>query len=278
MTAAEKQEVKESGLPQRKLGALLDETFSLYSKNFRQFVVMVAVVQVPIGVVSALILALFREGLAPLLVAELMGIVGAVAVYGAIASGVGQKYISGEIDIRSCYDRAIGRLRSLALIGLLVWGGLFVIPTLETLIEDQTVAAIVGILTIPIIAFAIYWSMSIQISVVEGHKAVSALRRSFRLVQGSWWRVFGIHMVVGLVIIGLMIILNLAFLPLTYLPGVENAFGAINLVTFLAGLVVTIIAPPILFIAGTLLYYDLRVRKEDYDFAALSQEMGFAAA
>ena len=256
----------------------MNETFGLYAKDLRRIIVMVAMVQVPIGVISALILVFFQEGLAPLLVSELLGLFGFVLAYGAVSCGVGQQYVSGGIDIRNCYSRAIWRLRSLAVIAVLAWGGWLFVPTLMTLIEDETFAAVVGVLMVPVILFTIYWSMSVQATVVEGHKAVGALRRSFSLVRGSWWRVFGITLVVVLVIFGLMIILNLVFLPLLYVPGIENAFGAINLVTFLAGLVVTVVAPPILFVAGTLLYYDLRVRKEDYDFAALSREMGFAAA
>ena len=45
----------------------------------------------------------------------------------------------------------------------------------------------------------------------------------------------------------------------------------------LGGIAVEIVVAPIVFIAGTLLYYDLRVRKEQYDLSALSQEMGTVA-
>ena len=45
----------------------------------------------------------------------------------------------------------------------------------------------------------------------------------------------------------------------------------------LGGLAVNNDNTPIVFIAGTLLYYDLRVRKEQYDLSALSQEMGTVA-
>jgi hypothetical protein len=38
--------------------------------------------------------------------------------------------------------------------------------------------------------------------------------------------------------------------------------------------VVAVLVPPVPLIATTLLYYDLRVRKESYDIATLSQELG----
>jgi len=46
----------------------------------------------------------------------------------------------------------------------------------------------------------------------------------------------------------------------------------------LGSIVVAVAVPPIAGIASTLIYYDLRVRKENYDLTTLSQEMGVAAA
>ena len=44
------------------------------------------------------------------------------------------------------------------------------------------------------------------------------------------------------------------------------------------GMAVTTLAPPVLFIANTLLYYDMRVRKEHFDLEQLSNDMGLATA
>ena len=127
------QRITEGVLPQRKLGGLLDETLSLYSTGFMRFIVIMAVVQVPIGIVSALILTLFSEGLLSLLLAVLVGIVGAVVVFGAVTCGVGEQYISGRIDIKRCYNRTVGRIWSLALVAGVSWFGLFLIPTYKQL-------------------------------------------------------------------------------------------------------------------------------------------------
>jgi hypothetical protein len=47
---------------------------------------------------------------------------------------------------------------------------------------------------------------------------------------------------------------------------------------FLAGMVVSVFVAPVAFVATTLLYFDLRVRKEEYDTEALSREMGMVTA
>jgi hypothetical protein len=59
-------------------------------------------------------------------------------------------------------------------------------------------------------------------------------------------------------------------------PEETNAVGATFV--FLAGMVVSVLVPPVASIAATLLYFDLRVRKEDYDTEALSREMAMVAA
>jgi hypothetical protein len=40
--------------------------------------------------------------------------------------------------------------------------------------------------------------------------------------------------------------------------------------------VVGIFVLPVLFIAGTLVYYDVRIRKEQFDLTVLRREMGLA--
>ena len=42
--------------------------------------------------------------------------------------------------------------------------------------------------------------------------------------------------------------------------------------------IVSILIAPVTFIATTLLYYDLRIRKENYDIERLSTEMGYERA
>jgi hypothetical protein len=62
------------------------------------------------------------------------------------------------------------------------------------------------------------------------------------------------------------------------LTGAEPASTTPGAIQNLGSIFVEMIVLPVLFIAGTLLYYDLRVRKEQYNVSALSQEMGIAAA
>jgi hypothetical protein len=54
--------------------------------------------------------------------------------------------------------------------------------------------------------------------------------------------------------------------------------GLTDVIQLLGAVTVSAVVPPVFAIAGTLLYYDLRVRKENYDMSELSRELGLVAA
>jgi hypothetical protein len=121
--------------------------------------------------------------------------------------------------------------------------------------------------------------MSVQAMIVEGRMGISALKRSASLVLRSWWRVFGITLVLGLVGFGLAVLVSIPFFLIALgVPGAAQGSLASGALLLLADSAVRITVLPLLFIGGTLLYYDLRVRNEEYDVATLSREMGIAAA
>ncbi len=82
---------------------------------------------------------------------------------------------------------------------------------------------------------------------------------------------------VGLVILGLIILVTLPFVSLVLIATSGQSVVALLLYALSRELMYVVVMP-VLFIAGTLTYYDLRVRKEQYDIETLSREMGAAAA
>lgn len=53
---------------------------------------------------------------------------------------------------------------------------------------------------IPGIIFSVWFGFSVYIFIWEGLKGTSALKRSKQLVQGYWWPIFGIVIVLGIVV------------------------------------------------------------------------------
>jgi hypothetical protein len=267
----------QAALKPRNLVSLLDETFAVYSRNVRFWIVLVAVVQAPMALVSY-VLAQTWGGAVSVALAGLLSAMGVAYVYAATLYGVGQHYVTGGIVFRDCHARAFWRARSLA--ALTLAAGITIIALLSpvSFVDNQVVAALATLAMIPAVAIAVYWSMAVQAIVVEGNKSVGALRRSFALVRGNWWRTFGIGLTFLLVAMGLAIVVSIPFAAVSALASADTASRVANVILALGQMTVAVVVPPVLFIGWTLFYYDMRVRKEEYDVAALSRELGLVAA
>jgi hypothetical protein len=109
-----------------------------------------------------------------------------------------------------------------------------------------------------------------QAIVIEGTNPIDAITRSWRLVASSVWRTFGIYFVLNLLVglVTLAIFVLLAFvaagLGLAFDDPTGNFGLAISLIE-LVQLLTSLLLQPVLYIGATLLYYDLRVRKEGLD-------------
>ena len=111
----------------------------------------------------------------------------------------------------------------------------------------------------------VIWFFAFEAIMIEGKESIAALGRSRELVRGNWWRLFGVGVVFVLI------------------------FGAVSIAGGIAGLVLEIFSPvpgqlaftaatvlvfPVMSIGRTLVYLDLRVRKENYNLGVLAAEAG----
>jgi hypothetical protein len=129
---------------------------------------------------------------------------------------------------------------------------------------------------VPGVIFAVFWLVSTPVVVLERCGPLTAMRRSWRLVSGSWWRVLGIFALTYLIV---YLIAGLISAPLQAIVSVgrvdQITSGASNAAQFLptTGLaafgyalsqaVTVLIAIPLLSCVLSLLYIDLRIRKEN---------------
>ena len=106
---------------------------------------------------------------------------------------------------------------------------------------------------------------------VEDAGLGSAMRRSWHLVQGRWWRTFGLLLLVFLVSyvvrLGLAAFIGLGegLLTIVFSPGVGIAISGA------AGQIIDSLVNPILQIGIVLIYLDLRVRREGLDLFQLAE-------
>jgi hypothetical protein len=136
----------------------------------------------------------------------------------------------------------------------------------------------IGILTIPVVIWVLVrWSVATPALFAEGVGPVKAIGRSWNLVRDNWWRTVGIVIVVYIMVGIIQSALQFLFGGIAaLLPGLSDDLRA-GLVTTVATLIdalVSAITP----IAITMLYLDLRVRKEGLDLDQLARQAAPGAA
>jgi hypothetical protein len=128
-------------------------------------------------------------------------------------------------------------------------------------LESLLLAFAFLLLVVPAIWLAFAWSVVIPVLVVEDVRGRRALGRSFRLVRGRWWRTAGV------VVAGFLIGTFGAFLVTVPFDVMATAAAPDNLlVAFLArtlgGIVGAVVSSPLIAAFLTLVYFDLRARKD----------------
>ncbi|MFF6775132.1 oxidoreductase [Streptomyces sp. NPDC012637] len=150
--------------------------------------------------------------------------------------------------------------------------------------DDGAGLALTGLLfflltfvTMPLVVWLwVKFSLATTAAVIEHQGPLGSLRRSSALVRGSWWRVFGITALVGLMVgvVSLVIQQIISFagmFPLSVYSTGEDAtprdvigvFGGITLLLTAAQLVTQAVFAPILPLVSGLLYVDQRIRREN---------------
>ena len=120
-------------------------------------------------------------------------------------------------------------------------------------------------------------AVALPVFFAERTSATAGIERSWRLTAGSFWRTFGILLLVLVVNYAVSVALApLLYAAATLLPGISYQLKG-DLVVVVSGLLGQVILP-VYAIGVTLIYFDLRVRKEAYDLEVQAYRLGAAAA
>ena len=133
-------------------------------------------------------------------------------------------------------------------------------------------AGSIGIVTIPVVIWVlIRWAVDTPAMFAEGVGPVKAIGRSWNLTRDSWWRTFGILILVVIMVSLIQTALGALFVGIgALIPGLSEDIrsGLVTTVETLVNALVGAISP----IAITMLYLDLRVRKEGLDLDQLARQ------
>lgn len=266
------------------LGETLDASIKIVRSRWKTLATVMVVIALPIQLANIIIIKLTTDvyqigtsfsstaetattysdegayvaGQTAMIALSVLGyLLGIVACYRAVAD----TYLGRETSARASLSYAAERL------GATLW---------------LTIVLVLGLLAgflalfLPGIWLYIAWAVVYPVMLVEGTGGVAALKRSFQLVQTRWWATAG-RMAVSFILVGVAtVVATLLFLAPTELFIDDTSFGALIL-EHAANLVVSLVTTPFVAAVTTLVYFDLRVRKEGFDPARLGEGTGGSA-
>ena len=275
------------------LPELLDELFRLYRRHFSLIVGVALLVALP-GLVWSLVTGIYKlnsasyanlfvttgsstptfnsQQLTNLLGLLALGFIGGFFLLpisvGAVYRAVTDVALGRPVSIGSVLRETLARY--LPLLGLF---GLVILIFLGWIIAESIGFVLLVLPGIAVFCAAIYlavrWSLVVAAMMAEDIGPIRGLRRSWNLVSGSWWRTFGILLIVGILQTIITYGLFILFGVIAALFSTGDFQAALVQV---GGTLLSAVVSPITTIAITLLYFDLRVRKEGLDLDQLAQQ------
>jgi hypothetical protein len=234
------------------VGELIGDTFRLYGRNLLPLFLICLIPVLPFDFLVAV--GVSSQNAPLTIVAQLLSAAGDAFVYGAITFAVSDICLGNRPSVRRSYA-AIGRVLGRYL-------GTYFLVMLAFCVA-------VLMLVIPALVVSVLFMFALPVTIIERRRPIASIKRSIALGKGSYWRNFGVLMLALLVSVGVLVLLLVVFGVLAVLAGLDPEGFAFSLI----GSIVVDFVNPLIQIPLVLLYYDMRVRKEFFDSAALSQEM-----
>jgi hypothetical protein len=219
------------------LGEILGGSLDLYRRHFRTFLT-ISLVGLPFSALFGYLVTRDPRNQVLVDTVSLSNVVFELVVVAAVACAVAATADGIAPRCGSAYTQL---LRQLGTFSLAILRGVGIVLLL-----------FVTILGIPFAVYlAVRWAFFPQMVVLEGARAGEALSDSSDIVQGHWWRTFGILFVVWLLaaIIGS---------PATAINWTISSFIGVPL-----GIVIATLVLPFMGIAYTLLFFDLQSRERE---------------
>lgn len=208
-------------------------------------------------------------------VVTLLGTVLATAMLTIVVS---RAVLGRPVSVEEAWADSRGRL--LRLLGLVLLVSLAVVlavavPVLLAAFTGMDGLVVVGVIAGIALGVWIWVSLSLAAPalMLERQGVFTAMGRSWKLVQGSWWRIFGIQL---LIMVMVMMVGFIVQLPSTVIiefinPGSSSSLGTmgtdwLSLLILAAGsIIASVVTLPLSAGVTALLYMDQRIRREALD-------------
>ena len=257
------------------IGDVLDETFRMYRRHFVLLAGISVIFSIPLAALAGYgIFALFDYTATATTSGNPNDLTGLYSSMGAFAFGVlinlaVLPFLYGGVAYAVCQS-ALGNV-------VTIWGALR--GAFRRYLQVGAYYILIGLMFIVFCLFPLWvwilvgWVAVLPAMFVENLGLFAAMGRSWRLVQGRWWRPFFILLLIFVLnyvvsaALGAFLYLGQVLLTLVLSPYLAFALyeGGVIMVSALIN--------PILLIAIVLIYFDLRVRKEALDLFQLAQRV-----
>ncbi len=291
------QEPAAGGFSPMGLGDILGGAFKQYAENWQRLLLIVAVITVPMYLIVDLLVSMAFDAavttettviagqtvqvpsvnsaavgsaLALTFVASAIAVVVGFIVQAAIARGAAASIAGGGISVEAAYAFGLKRLGSFIwiaiLVGVIVGLAPVVLIVLFAFIAPLLLALLVPAAIVYMIFVGTMLAVTIPALVVENKRGTEALSRSWELVKGHFWHVFGTILVAMLI----------AGFVAGVIGGIFGGMGGINgnwVMRWIGDSLAAIITTPFTALVAVLLYVDVRVRRESLTVEGLRQEL-----
>jgi len=271
---------------------LLDRTFHLYRNSFAMFVGITAIPQLVVLALRLGNAARMGARTQTEVIVIAWGIILAsfIAIeisHAATVTAVSSLHLDRTTNIRSAYSSAKASLLRVVLIslvavvipvliavapGIVIGAILFGIASASgidnvTLIRIMSGVIVLAVLFIPL-RWWLAWSLVVPVTVLEGGGLRVSLRRSKSLTKGSRGRIFVVY---ALMIVLTWVVSGMLQVPFFLATGLHGLLAPqsvglpVRVMQAMGAFISASLVGPLLTIALTLIYYDLRTRKEGFD-------------
>lgn len=260
---------------------ILDASVRLYRSNFGPFMAIIAIVYVPMALFQVLLAFAMGRTMETMAGSSnmpstesfvamggayagllLVNVLAVPLAQGALSVAVSRRYLGYPATVADAYGTIGAR-----------WGALIA----AVLLVGLAAGAGTLLCLVPGIYLGIMWMFITPIIAIEGLSVMEALRRSWDLVTGEWWRCFSTYLLLSLLVV---LVSGAVSWPVSGLAAALMAEKHMALAQALStgiSTAVSIVVQPVLIIGLVLLYYDMRVRKEGFDLYVLAQAMNVPA-
>jgi len=273
-----------------KLIDLCDEAFDLYKSDFALYVLIAAIIHLPIAIISSVFIAphasfyinsLFSGDFSQftshmlssaedIAKTSVLASVGDTIIFIAICAGVSSRYLGVKPSFKECMTVGFAGFFPVTIF-FLVWRA-FTFFGLILCVIPGVVLFFIGF----------YYQFLVHAKIVEGEKNLfKAARRSWRLAKTNSQLVLGSTLLVIVLGIALYLALQfgLQFIAQTVIGQIISMTPALSndpkVINFIVVAVIYLLLFPYYCTLTTLIYFNLRIQSEGFDMDLLAESLGY---